>query len=280
MRIPILALAFAAALPNLVGQSTPKAVPDALEAERLEQSGTVITILFDDSGSMRGDKLDQAKRAFRDWLTTVPDNHRIGLIGLNAGQLVDWQRNNKSEVADAVARIPATGGTPLANTIELARRTIAERKADRPFERHVLLVFTDGEDSTSRGAKGVEEEVSAATSSGIEAVGIGFHGQGDYLKRSSTRYFDAANTDELRAGLATVDSEIGDTSDIVISPEIAEAMKTVSTTDIAPADPEPTSARSNESTTESEGPSFTWIIFAVIVYGIIRFVLRKKKKKR
>ncbi len=276
MRIPILALFLAAALPTLVGQPTPTA-PDALETERLEQSGTVITILFDDSGSMRGDKLDQAKRAFRDWLTTVPENHRIGLIALNAGQLVDWQRDNKSEVADAVAKIQATGGTPLANTIELARRTIDKRKADRPFERHVLLVFTDGEDSTSRGPDGVQEEVLAATSTGIEAVGIGFHGQGDYLKKSSTRYFDAANTAELRAGLAKVDSEIGDTSDIVISPEIAEAMKTVSTTDLTPHQPSPTTTDTDTSDTR-RGPSFTWIIFAVLIYGVIRFVLRKKKR--
>ncbi len=278
MRIPILALLLAAATPALVGQSNPSAAVDALEAERLEQSGTVITILFDDSGSMRGDKLDQAKRAFRDWLTTVPDNHRLGLVALNAGQLVDWQRGNKSEVADAVARVQATGGTPLANTIESARRTIATRKAERPFERHVLVVFTDGEDSTSRGAGGVQEEMAAASGASIETVGIGFHGQGDYLERSATRYFDAANTEELRAGLAKVDSEIGDTSDIVISPEIAEAMKTVSTADLAPTAATPTTAEDVDSSPSESGPSFTWIIVAVVVYGIIRFVLRKKKR--
>jgi hypothetical protein len=227
---------------------------------------------------MRGDKLDQAKRAFRDWLTTVPENHRIGLIALNGGQLVDWQRNNQSEVADAVARIQATGGTPLATTIELARNTIAARKADRPFERHVLLVFTDGEDSTSRGPGGVQEEMLAATSTGIEAVGIGFHGQGDYLEKFATRYFDAANSEELRAGLAKVDAEIGDTSDIVISPEIAEAMKTVSTADLTPPQPTPTNEAPAEAATTERGPTFTWIIFAVVIYGIIRFVLRKKKR--
>ena len=37
---------------------------DALTRERDQQTGTAITILFDNSGSMKGEKIRQAKSAF------------------------------------------------------------------------------------------------------------------------------------------------------------------------------------------------------------------------
>ncbi len=282
MRFPIpilLASALLALAPPAPAQTD--AFP-GLEAERLEQSGTVITIIFDDSSSMRGNKLDEAKRAFRDWLSTVPDNHRIGLISLNQGQLVASERGNKSEVADTVARIQAVGTTPLADAIDLANEEIAKRKASRPFERQVLVVLTDGEDSTARGAAGVQDELQAAAREGTETVGIGFFGEGDYMSSAATRYFDAANSEELRAGLAKVDAEIGDTSDIVISPEIAEAMKTVSLADLRPTAPANSNARAdnsaspNSTTSTNDGPPFTWIIILVIAYGVYRVFFRRK----
>jgi len=196
-----------------------------LEEERLDQSGTVITIIFDDSGSMQGEKIEQAKTAFREWLGTVPGDYRIGLIALNRGTLSESRRGNKREVADAVAKIRANGGTPLADTIAGVMKNIRQRQ--RPFERHVLVVFTDGEDSTNRGAAGVREELRNASRNLVETVGIGFHGQGDYMSGVATRYFDAGNTEELRRGLEKVDAEIGDTTDIVISDDILRDMKTI-----------------------------------------------------
>ena len=198
-----------------------------LEEERLDQSGTVITIIFDDSGSMQGEKIEQAKTAFREWLGTVPGDYRIGLIALNRGTLSEYRRGNKSEVADAVAKIRANGGTPLADTIAGVMKNIRQRKQQLPFERHVLVVFTDGEDSTNRGAAGVREELRNASRNLVETVGIGFHGHGDYMSGVATRYFDAGNTEELRRGLEKVDAEIGDTTDIVISDDILRDMKTI-----------------------------------------------------
>jgi len=204
-----------------------------LEAERLDQSGTVITIIFDDSGSMRGEKIEQAKTAFREWLGTVPGDYRIGLVALNGGTLSESRRGNKSEVADAVAKIRANGGTPLADTIAGVMKNIRQRQKQLPFERHVLVVFTDGEDSTNRGAAGVREELRKASQNLVETVGIGFHGQGDYMSGVATRYFDAGNTEELRRGLEKVDAEIGDTTDIVISDDILRDMKTIGLASLA-----------------------------------------------
>ena len=85
LRAPLFAIAGIALL--LVAHASAD-LSDRLEAERLEQSGTVISIVFDDSGSMEGSKIAQAKTAFRQWIATVPASHRLGLVALNAGPLV------------------------------------------------------------------------------------------------------------------------------------------------------------------------------------------------
>jgi len=254
-----------------------------LDEERLDQSGTVITIIFDDSGSMAGEKMAQAKAAFRDWLATVPDTYRIGLIALNGGTLVKWNRGNKSEVADAVARIQVNGATPLADVIQNVMAEIKKRQKLLPFERHVLVVFTDGEDSTNRGVDGVREELFNASRNLVETVGIGFHGQGDYMSDVATRYFDAGSTEELRRGLEKVDSEIGNTSDIVIDDSTLQAMKTVKASSFRPAPPAPTSDASTTSTvsrsrhSSSASPVFVFIFAIFVVIAVLPQVLKAFK---
>jgi len=237
----------------------------SLREEQLDQSGTAITIIFDDSGSMAGEKLTQAKAAFLKWIAGVPEDYRLGLWALNAGKLVPMQRGNKEEIAREVAAIGINGGTPLADAIAEANKTIAERQQAFPYERQVLLIFTDGEDSTVRGNAGVVEEIQNSTRRNIEAVGIGFHGEGDYMSGAATRYFNAGNEDELLRGLAKVDSEIGDTSDIVIEPDVAESMKVVRFEPAVPA-PEASTETSSVNPTHSETP---WAIILVVGFLVL-----------
>lgn len=259
---------------------TPDADFQKLDDERLDQSGTVITIIFDDSGSMYGTKLAQAKDAFRAWLKGVPDEHRIGLIALNAGPLVAWKRGNKAEVAGAVERLQASGGTPLASTISDTVAQIRQRQAGLPFERNVLLVFTDGEDDSVPPAV-VRERLAAAAASRIETVGIGFHGEGDYMRDASTRYFNAGDTGELLAGLQKVDVEIGDTSDIRIEPDVLAMMKTIgpeaSSSPAAAADGE--AAPSSPASVVEIAVSFLIVVLAaVVVISVLARIARPKRK--
>jgi len=261
---------------NAHGQTPPRQEMDSLEQEQLNESGTVVSIIFDDSGSMQGERISQAKAAFRSWLEAAPEEHRFGLIALNGGVLVQPERGNKEEVAREVQRLQAHGGTPLANTLDTVIQDIASRRAEFPFERHVLLIFTDGADSTPRGAEGVQDAMQMARGQNIEAVGIGFHGQGDYLADSSTRYFDARNQKQLLDGLQKVDVEIGDTSDIKISPEIEQLMQTVQLEK-----PTPAPSRANPSANVQPGPSggggggfLNFVTLALIVIGVIFVVMR------
>ncbi len=69
-------LAALAAMLSLAGAQDSR--PDALTREREEQTGTAITILFDNSGSMTQEhKIQQAKAAFRAWLQNVPPEYKF-----------------------------------------------------------------------------------------------------------------------------------------------------------------------------------------------------------
>lgn len=250
----------------------------ALEEERLSQSGVAITIIFDDSGSMNSDnRMDQAKAAFKQWLGGIPPETKLGLIALNRGVLVPLDRNNRETITNEVANMDAYGGTPLTRTISRANDLIQERrKTVTPYERHIVIVFTDGEDSEFPKQKVVEtlRELGKNT---IETVGIGFHGEGDYLEQGSTQYYNASDATELVQALKEVASEVDQQSDIVVTPEIAAEMAKVS--NVAKTD-EPAGTIVQSET--RKGFSFKMIIF-IILFGwvgfkILKSIIRKAKR--
>ena len=61
---------------------------------------------------------------------------------------------------------------------------------------------------------------------GVEVVGIGFHGQGDYLQDVSTSYYHASSEKELKDGLAQVDAEIDSNTEIELTADDLESLRT------------------------------------------------------
>ena len=216
----------------LLGARTAPAenVEETLERERRQQTGTAITIVFDNSGSMNEEnKLVQAKAAFSSWLKTIPDDYKLSLITFeNNGTIkVPLSEGQKERIAAQVAALKASTNTPICSSLHLASKQIARRRNEvTPYERHVVLIFTDGEENADRrGIPGVQQDIRALRASNIEVVGIGFHGQGDYMGAVATRYCNASDENELRRGLSTVDAEIGSGDDLVVTPQDLEAMK-------------------------------------------------------
>jgi hypothetical protein len=263
---------------SIRGQA-PATATDRLEAERLEQSGTVITIIFDDSGSMAGSKIAQAKTAFRQWITSVPANYRLGLVALNAGSLVPLGRDNRPALLQAVDRISPSSGTPLARTIRSAIAEIDRRRGVvGPYERHIMLVFTDGQDSTSEGVAGVQRELARASSAGVETVGIGYHGEGAYMRTAATRYYDANDLNELQRSLAKVDAEIGDTSDIVIDARTRATMQQVAALSVPTSTTTAPDSKPGASKPRHRS-SFRFSVFFVIIgWLVLRSFMRRKAR--
>ena len=201
----------------------------ALQEEQDAQAGVSVSIVFDDSGSMNDHhKLSMAKQAFRAWIEHAPDSYRFGLVAINAGELVPLQRNDRAQILAAVDRLTAAGGTPLARTIAGARAAIRRRRAaGAVYERQVVVILTDGEDTTRRGIQGVQEEIRNLRADGVEVIAFGYQGEGDYMRGSATHFYSPENEQDISRGLNAIGSEIGDPSDVVVDDATRVAMQTV-----------------------------------------------------
>ena len=201
----------------------------ALQEEQDAQAGVSISIVFDDSGSMNDHhKLSMAKQAFRTWIEHAPDSYRFGLVAINAGELVPLQRNDRAQILAAVDHLTAAGGTPLARTIAAAGAAIRQRQAaGAVYERQVVVILTDGEDTTRRGIQGVQEEIRNLRANGVEVIAFGYQGEGDYMRGSATHFYSPENEQDISRGLNAIGSEIGDTSDVAVDDATRAAMGTV-----------------------------------------------------
>ena len=199
----------------------------ALQAEHDAQAGVAVSIVFDDSGSMNDNqKIVMAKKAFRAWIEHAPDDYSFGLVALNAGVLVPLQRNDRAQVLAAVEKLRAEGDTPLARTIAGAGADIRKRRAaGATYERQVVVILTDGEDTTRRGSKGVQEEIRKLRADRVEVIAFGYQGEGDYMRGSSTHFYSPENEADISKGLNAIGSEIGDTSDVMLDDATRRAMR-------------------------------------------------------
>ena len=202
-----------------------------LDAEFASQTGTAYTIIFDDSGSMEGGKLSQAKQAFRWWLEKAEPNNAWCFLPMNRRSLdVEFVKNGESQVLKAVDKLRVGGMTPIVATLERAFKMINKRRETvTPYERHLLILLTDGHETKHPGGNpAVCEMVSKLRMEGVEVFGIGFHGQGDYLDGFATHFVAANNREELQRSLANVDAEVPLDIEFRISAEEEKAMARVS----------------------------------------------------
>ncbi len=286
--LPLFAL-LVIALPPMHAQEA-----DALARERDEQTGTAITILFDNSGSMKKDnKIGQAKAAFRSWLQTVPPEYKLSLITFeNNGRLtVPLGERTRDLIAQRVAKLDANTSTPICGALRIAREQIEKRRREvTPYERHVVLVFTDGQETADpRGNDGVRADILSLRKQTVEVVGVGFHGEGDYMNGVATRFALANNEQELKQGLAKVDAEIGGVDDLVVSEADLAALRKFNAPPVQPisasAEPvaEPAPAEPSSAPAQNapkKGLPFGWIFMAVIAWLVLRNFSSGKKKKR
>ena len=275
---------------------TTRAQDDPLAREREQQTGTAITILFDNSGSMKqGDKIGQAKSAFRAWLQTVPADYKFSLVTFedNGRLSVPLGEKNRDLVAQKVAQLEARTSTPICGALRIARQQIEKRRREvTPYERHVVLVFTDGQETVDkRGNDGVRADIAALRKQTVEVVGVGFHGEGDYMNGAATRFVLANNEAELKQGLAKVDAEVGSVDDLVVSDADLAALKSfnaapVKAVSAAPAEvqtppepQEPQTAHANPPAPKERGIKPLWIAFFVIVFLIVRRLVGHHNRK-
>ncbi|HEX6134011.1 MAG TPA: VIT and VWA domain-containing protein [Longimicrobiales bacterium] len=104
-----------------------------------------LTVVVDVSGSMSGEKMDQARRALRQLLDSLGDEDRIRLIAFSSRVRPwreTWTRATRSALADArrwVDRLQADGGTNIHGALETA---FGETSPDTRLP--IVVFMTDG----------------------------------------------------------------------------------------------------------------------------------------
>lgn len=215
---------FALALGGGAGASAQTvSVADKFRQEAEAEVATAYTVVFDTSGSMKGPRIAQAKQAFLWWLGSVQSGNVWSVLRFENGRglvVVPFKPSGQSEVAAAIERFVADGNTPIVATLTVARRQISERQKLKPYERHVILLFTDGDETQDTGRNGaVVRKILELRAENIEVIGIGYAGAGDYMERAASRYFSAADQNGLKTGLAQVEVEVDPMAPVNVTPE-------------------------------------------------------------
>jgi Ca-activated chloride channel family protein len=110
-----------------------------------------VVLLIDTSGSMSGDKIDQAKQAALAFIDKLPTQNRLGLTTFNENiterVALDSFERNSADVRAAIQSLRAGGDTSLYDAIIQAVGTLSQgQESDRI---RAIVLLSDGQDTAS-----------------------------------------------------------------------------------------------------------------------------------
>lgn len=153
-------------------------------------------LLIDVSGSMRGRRIEEAKKACIKLIQETLDLsvHRLGIICF--GDSIDalcGLTQEKSELMLAVDRLEAYGGTYMAEAIDLASRLLSGKS-----NKKAIILITDGEPHSVSNTK---EAANSIMKNGVSIAAIGVQDADmDFLStivKDSTLVFKVSNIEKL-----------------------------------------------------------------------------------
>src|SRR5947209_2412122 len=112
-----------------------------------------IVLLLDTSGSMNGDKLDQAKNGIRLFLSRLLPDDRVALVTfsdkVHLAQPLAKLRDNRLQLDGAITDIQANGATALFDGLRTALETIKNAPDSKDRIQAVVLLSDGGENASS-----------------------------------------------------------------------------------------------------------------------------------
>jgi Ca-activated chloride channel family protein len=131
---------------------TPDVVQVVQNVWALTKRKTNVFLVVDTSGSMDGEKLDNAQAALKTFLAQIPtDQERVGLVEFNSGIAniieLDTLGANRAALAGAVNNLEAGGNTALLDAVRTAYWRL-QRQAD-PERINAIVAMTDGKENAS-----------------------------------------------------------------------------------------------------------------------------------
>ena len=165
-----------------------------LEARQLggeaQRRPVALAVVLDTSGSMVGEKMEQAQRAVIELVERMHPDDRIAIVAYSHEAVVVQPLATVSEVRQSLsARIRglyASGGTNIPAGLSLGAQTLASAPAEMS---HRLVLVSDGLDGSGVPLVGVQTEVVGRANGGTttSALGVGT----DYDERWLTTVADA-----------------------------------------------------------------------------------------
>lgn len=184
---------------DLLPLNKPLSLPGA-QASNVMNSHYVI--VFDDSGSMDGQKIIDAKRAFHSFMSNISPTDTVAMVTLNHGSVEGLTASKK-----LLAELPANGGTPLGAALGAAY-SIMKKQIDKNkgYGNYMIIAITDGEstDSVSPALTRIYKEKDAD----IIIKTIGFQiSSNNPLNSRYTQYFSADSGADLNRVLSEIKAE-------------------------------------------------------------------------
>ena len=125
-----------------------------------------VTVVLDVSLSVTGQMLDRLRRAVRQLMTDRGPEDRLKLIMFNSRVLRVVDFTTDADAVDrAIREATAGGGSSILDAV-----SVAAVAASDPDRRHLVMIFTDGSDSSSVLTPEVVSQVIERTTSAVSAV--------------------------------------------------------------------------------------------------------------
>lgn len=200
---PVTQLRTAVRIAEVVGQFAP-----ATESQPV--SGRAIQLVIDVSGSMAGERLDQAKSAMLSAIDGLNDSDVVGLRSLwgscaSGGSLeVAPGVDNRDELRDAVLGLWIRGGTPTHGVLEAAAADFPADATDR-----TIVLVSDGESICQPIDPCVTaQEIAARQPTTFRVHGVGFNASAEgnaelecIAQVTGGKFLEATDSDSLREAL-------------------------------------------------------------------------------
>lgn len=159
----------------------------------------VAYLLIDCSGSMAGEKLEQAKRGGVDFARgAVAKGYMLGLITFDDEAHLRCEPAGSAALENALSEIRVAGSTNMTAALSLATEKLRNKGANR-----AVILITDGAPDDAPSAIAAAEEMKK---NGVDIITIGtFDANADFLARLATRS-DLSMTvrdDELQLGISS-----------------------------------------------------------------------------
>ena len=140
-----------------------------------------IALLIDNSGSMKGDPLEEAKEAAKEFIDSINDIDEIKIFVFNnAPEVIQDFTTDKTQAKNAIKAIEEEGDK---TTLNLAVYNAAKDLEAKPAGQRVIVVLTDGKDEGASIA--IEDAIDKAKENRIPIFSVGF---GSKFDEDSAKY--------------------------------------------------------------------------------------------